>query len=203
LREVKNVRRGRRRERERGNARSDFITLLPCCLREKRGHRGAADESHSIETKTEITSRADCTPVANEISTETFSAFNPPLSFSPLPLAVSRRAIRRKRDERKLFAFRIEFARATSPRISPRIKGGRATRGRTPLLFHGHFSFTASLGKAKGGESTARDSGGAESKRRRTRKERILLLSLSFSPLSRSLSQKGVAGARVLRSGGE
>jgi len=113
-------------------------------LREKRGHRGAADESHSIKTKTEITSRADCTPVANEISTETFSAFNP-LSLPSVPSRSPTRrvlaAIRRKRDERKLFAFRIEFARATSPRTSPRIKGGRVTRGagERPFFFMGTF----------------------------------------------------------------
>lgn len=100
-----------------------FIAARP--LREKRGHRGIADESHSIRTKTRITSQADCTPVANEISVETFSAFNPAppalqATLLPSPSTLFRSRVTAfqpprfppQRDERKLFTFRAGFARA-------------------------------------------------------------------------------------------
>lgn len=65
------------------------------------------------------------------------------------------------------------------------------------LLFHRYFSLTAS-GKAKGGESMRVVVGGSR-KEKKEKGVRRVFLSL-FLP-SRPLSQKGVAGARVLKLG--
>lgn len=107
-----------------------------------------------------------------------------------------------QRDERKLFTFLAGFARAVpadheifSARSPDKRLGGGDTR---LLLFCRYFSLTASVGKAKGGESVRAAVGKPKGKEGEGGKE-----SFSF-PLflpSRTLSQKGVEGARVLKPG--